>query len=236
MDYYLIPNTLADDDSYIARVVAGKSYTECQLIDLILSERTMLSRPDLEATMAALEEAIVKIVRDGNSLNLSWMKLGYSIKGRFATIDTKRKPDDHPLEINVKAGSLLTDAGAAVELKRVNAPDFGSRIVRFIDYQSQTSNTQLTPGGMFEIIGKRLRIGGDQSNEIGLYVRDQNSKKTRVPTLVNNEPTYLSGQLPSDLAPGVYQIVICTQVGTSGNRFLKKVRTSVSDFDLKIEP
>ena len=235
MDYYLIPNTLADDGSYIARVVAGKSYTENDLIDLILSERNMISRPDLECAMAALEEAIVKVVQEGNSLNLSWVKLGYGMKGRFAAIDTKRKPDDHPLEISVKAGSLLADAVAAVKLIRINTPDFGSHMVRFVDYQSQTSNTKLTPGGVFEIIGERLRIDGDQPDEIGLFVCDQNSKKTRVPSLLDNEPSHLSGTLPDDLAPGVYQVVICTQVGTSGNRFLKEARTTVSNFDLTVE-
>ena len=235
MDYYLIPNKLADDGSYIARIVAGKSYTESELIDLILSERNILSRPDLECALTALEEAIVKIVQEGNSLNLPWVKLGYGMKGRFATIDTKRNPDDHPLELNVKAGSLLTDAVAEVRLIRIHTPDFGSRIVRFIDYQSQTSNTKLTPGGMFEIIGERLRIAGDQPDEIGLYVRDQNSKKTRVPTLLKNEPACLCGKLPDDLAPGVYQVVICTQVGTSSNRFLKEARTSVSNFNLEVE-
>ena len=236
MDYYLIPNTLADDGSYIARVVAGKSYTMDDLIDLILSERNMVSRPDLEAIMATLEDALVRIVQEGNSLNLPWMKLGYGMKGRFEKISTKRNPNDHPLEISVQPGSLLADAVAAVELKRIHTPDFGSQIIRFIDYESQTSNTKLTPGNMFKIIGKRLRIAGDQLDEIGLYVRDRNLKKTKVTKLLNNEPHLLSGQMPDDLAPGVYQLVICTQVGTSGNRFLKEVRTSVSDFDLKVEP
>ena len=235
MDYYLIPNTLAGDGSYIARVVAGKSYNEHDLIDLILSERNMLSRPDLEASMAAQEEAIIKIVRSGNSLNLPWLKFGYGMKGRFATINEKRNPADHPLELSFRAGSALTDAVAAIKLKRIHAPKFDSRIIRFIDYQSQNSNTQLTPGGMFEIIGERLRIGGDDYGEVGLYLRDQHLQETKVLQLLKNEPTILGGALPADLTPGVYKIVIRTQVGTSGNRFLKEVRTSVSDFDLKVE-
>ncbi len=235
MNYYLIPNTLADDGSYIARVVAGKSYTMDDLIDLILSERNLVSKPDLEAIMATLEDAFVKIVQEGNSLNLPWMQMGYGMKGRFAKISTKRNPKDHPLEISIKAGSLLADAVAAIELKRINTPDFGAQITRFIDYESQTSNTKLTPDSMFEIIGKRLRIAGNQTDKIGLYLRDQNSKETKVTKLLTNEPHLLNGKLPADLAPGVYQIVICTQVGTSGNRFLKEVRTSVSDFDLIVD-
>jgi len=235
MDYYLIPNTLADDGSYMARVVAGKSYTSSDLIDRVLSERNLLSRPDLEGAMAALEEAIVRIVQEGNSLNLPWLKLGYAMKGRFEGSYTKRNPENHPLEISVNAGSLLTDALAEIQLNRVHAPDFGARILRLVDHQSQTTNKRLTPGGMFKIVGKRLRVAGDQSDAIGLYLRDQNSKETEVSMILNNEPTQLSGQLPDDLAPGVYQLVIRTQVGTSGNRFLKEVRTSFSHLNLTVE-
>lgn len=235
MDYYLIPNTLAGDGSYIARVVTGKIYTLQDLIDLMLSERNVLSRPDLEAAMTALEEAIVKIVRKGHSIHLPWVSFGYGMKGHFETIGTKRNPDDHPLELNFRAGSRLADAVAAVELRRIHAPDFGARIIRFIDYQSQTSNAKLTPGGMFEIIGERLRVAGDQPGEVGLYLRDRNLKETEVTALLKNEPTVINGSLPADLAPGVYQVVIRTQVGTSGNRFLKEVRTSISDIDLTVE-
>ena len=235
MDYYLIPNTLAGDGSYIARVMTGKIYTLQDLIDLILRERNVLSRPDLEAAMTALEEVIVKIVRKGHSIHLPWVSFGYGMKGRFARISTKRNPNDHPLELNFRAGSRLADAIAAVELRRIHAPDFGARIIRFIDYESQTSNAKLTPGGMFEIIGERLRVAGDQPGEVGLYLRDRNLKETEVTTLLKNEPTVLNGSLPADLAPGVYQVVIRTQVGTSGNRFLKEVRTSVSDIDLTVE-
>lgn len=234
MDYYLIPNTLADDGSYIARVVAGKSYTERDLIDLILSERNVVSRPDLEAVMTALKEAMVKVVQAGGILNLSWLKFDYSIKGYFPEVDARLKPDDHRLEINAKAGSLLMDAIAAIKLRRIRTPDFGSRIIRFIDYESKTSNQGLTPGGIFEIVGERLRIGGDQPDKIGLYLRDQDLRKIKVTTLLNNDPSYLSGQLPVDLPPGVYKVVLCTQIGTSGNRFLKEIRTSVSNFDLRV--
>ncbi len=235
MNYYLIPNTLADDGSYIARVVSGKVYTQGDLIDLILSERNIISRPDLEAMMAAQEEAIVKIVREGNSLHLPWVRFSYGMKGRFAKIGAKRNPDEHPLELNFQAGSVLKDTVSAVELKRIHAPNFGARMIRFVDYQSQTSNTKLTPNGMFEIIGERLRIGGDQLDEIGLYLRDRNLKETKVSQLLDNEPTHINGKLPADLAPGIYKVVIRTQVGTSGNRFLKEARTSVSNFDLTVE-
>ena len=226
MDYYLIPNKLTDDGSYSARIVAGRSYTEDELIDKILSKRNIVSRPDLEGVMAALEEALVEIIEEGNCLNLSWLKLSYGMKGRFDSINTRRNPADHPLEISVNAGSLLADAVSKIRLLRVTTPEFGSRIVRFTDGQSKTSNTLMTPGGVFEITGERLRVDGPQSKDIGLYLQDQDGTETKVEILLRNEPTYLCGQLPTDLPSGTYQLVIKTQVGTSGNRFLKEVHTA----------
>ena len=52
---------------------------------------------------------------------------------------------------------------------------------------------------------------------------------------LKNEPAQVSGQLPDNLASGGYHLVIRTQVGTSGNRFLKEVRTSISDLKLEVE-
>lgn len=234
MDYYLIPNTLANDGSYIARPVVKGTYTEAELIDKILSKRNIISKPDLEAIIAALKETLAEIIKEGKGLNLPWLKLSYSIKGTFATDDSPRNAIDHPLEITVKAGALLTDTAPKIKLKRIISPDFGPRIGRFTDGISKTVNSQLTPGGIFEIIGERLRIDGNDSSAIGLYLQAQDGTETRIDILMRNDPCCVNGQLPDDLAPGDYKLVLKTQVGANVSRFVSDVREGISAFTLKV--
>ena len=97
MKYYTTENKLSSGGAFTARVVTDKTYTEDDLIDKILSKRNIVSRPDLRGVISALKETIVEIVREGSSLNLSWLKMSYSMKGNFASDDAVRDPQRNPV-------------------------------------------------------------------------------------------------------------------------------------------
>ena len=233
MKYYTTQNRLNDDGTFNARVVTNKTYTEDELIDKILRKRNIVSRPDLRGVISALKETIVEIVSEGNGLNLPWLKLSYSMKGNFATDDAVRNPDSHPLEINVNAGKLLTEILPEIKLERVTHPDFSPRILHFNDGISKTTDSKLTPGGVFNITGERLRIGGTQIKNLGLYLLAQDGTETKVEVLLHNDPSYLVGQLPDQLPSGNYKLVVKTQLG-SNNQKITEVRTGTSSFSLKV--
>ena len=235
MNYYLIPNTLTNDGSYLARLVADKSCTEGDLIDRMLSKRNIASRADLETITTLMNETLVELIKEGKRLNLPVLKLGYGMKGTFATPDAAHNATDHPLEISINPGALLTEAVTEIKLKRVTPPDFGPGIERFSDSISKTVNSLLTPGGIFKITGRRLRIEGRDADAIGLYLRAEDGVETKVEVLLDNKPRKISGQLPADLPSGAYQLVVRTQVTTSGNRFVHDVRTGISSFSLTVE-
>ena len=233
MKYYTTENKLTNDGSYTARVLVDKTYDEDELIDAILETRNIVSKPDLKGVFAAMRETIIRIVKRGDGLNLSWLKLGYSMRGRFSSQEAVRDPDRQPLEINVNAGAELTDVLPEVSLERITVPDFSLRILRFYDSESNTTNEKATPGEMFTIGGERLRIGGSQSDRVGLYLRDQDGVETKVEKLLKNEPVYISGRLPDTLVSGTYRIVVKTQVG-SNNQLLTELRIGSSNFSLTV--
>ena len=232
MDYYLIPNQLNKDNNYIARIVVNGTYTKDEFINKMLEKRNILSRPDLEAAVAVIEETFVEIIKEGKGLNLPLLNLNYAMKGTFSTPDARLNTADHTLEINISAGALLTEAIPEIKLKRLSSPDFGPIIRRFTDGVSKTVNSLLTPGGIFEVTGERLRIDGTDSAVIGLYLRARNGTETKVNVLLRNEPNCLSGQLPADLPSGTYKLVVKTQVGANRKRLLKSLRVSASTFDI----
>ena len=129
---------------------------------------------------------------------------------------------------------MLTDVLPEVRPEPVSAPDFGPRVLRFTDGVSETTNSVMTPGGVFSIIGDCLRIDGRQPEPVGLYLRAEDGTETKVDVLLRKDPTYLSGQLPDTLASGTYQLLVKTQIGAS-NRFVADMRTSISSFSLTVQ-
>ena len=234
MRYYTIENKLTNDGSYNARVLVDRTYTEDELVDRMLRKRNIVSKPDLRGVISALKETIAEIVEEGNNLNLSWLKLGYSMKGRFGTEESVRDPERHPLEISLRAGEFLTDHLKDVRLERILPPDYGPRIVSFVDAVSGTTKSVATPGGTFKVSGERLRIGGLRPDDVGLYLRAGDGTETRVEVLLDNEPRVINGQLPDTLTVGDYKIVVKTQL-SFGNQMLTEVRTGDSSFTVTVK-
>ena len=234
MQYYTTENKLTDDGSYNARVLVNRTYTEDELIDEILETRNIVSKPDLKGVFAAIQETLTRLVKNGNGLNLSWLKLGFSMKGTFATEGTVRDPDKNPLEINVNAGAALTEVLPEVRLERIVEPDFDPRIVRFIDGVSGKTNSLATPGGIFKVVGDRLRTAGKRSQDVGLYLQAEDGTETKVEIIMDNDPGVINGQLPGTLATGKYKLVVKTQLGVNG-QIVNEVRTGISKFTLTVK-
>lgn len=230
MEYYTTENKLTNDGSFTARVLVNKAYTEDEVIEKLLRKRNIVSKPDLLGVMSALKDTFVDIIREGNGLKLSWLKLSFSMKGNFPTANAQRDPERNPLEINLNPGSLLTDILDEVELERVTKPSFGPVITEFFDATSRTNNSRITPGEQFEITGERLRIAGRNPDEIGLYLRAEGGTETRVEKLLRNAPGYISGRMPDVLESGSYKLVIKTQY--SKPQLLSEVRVGISEFSL----
>ena len=234
MKYYTTENKLTADGSYNARVLVDRTYTENELIDKLLRKRNIVSKPDLRGVISALKETIAEIVEEGNGLKLSWLRLGYSMKGNFAEAEAIRDPDRNPLEIKLNAGELLMDILPKVRLERIIAPEFDPRIVSFTDAVSRTTKSVATPGGTFKVTGDRLRIGGRRSGDVGLYLRAEDGTETKVEVIMDNDPGVINGQLPDTLETGNYKLVVKTQLGAN-SQIVNEVRTGASKFTLTVQ-
>ena len=235
MKYYTIENKLTNDGNYTARVLVNRTYSEDELIDEILETRNIVSKPDLKGVFSAMQETLIRLVKNGNGLNLPWLKLSYSMKGNFADADASRDPDRNPLEINVNAGAELIDILPEIRLERIIAPEFDPRIVSFTDAVSRTIKSVATPGGTFKVTGERLRIGGGRrSKDAGLYLRAEDGTETKVEIIMDNDPGVINGQLPDALATGTYNLVLKTQLGVNG-QLVNEVRTGISKFTLTVK-
>ncbi|MDR0442948.1 MAG: DUF4469 domain-containing protein [Treponema sp.] len=105
-------------------------------------------------------------------------------------------------------------------------------ISRFLDGDSGTENTTVTPGGLFTLRGSKIKIKGDNP-ECGVYfVSTDDGKHYKLKRgYMANTSKRVGGIVPA-LPPGEYRIEIKTQF-TIGGKDLKSPRTIESGFTVR---
>jgi hypothetical protein len=97
-------------------------------------------------------------------------------------------------------------------------------------------NDTLTPGGIANIKGTRIKIFGDKP-EVELFITNQDTKEviTVLPNTIGmNDPSRISFVVPATLVPGSYLLSIVTQyTGSGGER--KFPKTIVLGYVLTVE-
>jgi multidrug efflux pump subunit AcrA (membrane-fusion protein) len=116
------------------------------------------------------------------------------------------------------------------------APDQAA-IAQVTDVASGKVNEILTPGGMVNIKGSRIRIGGDNP-DVGLFLINQDTQeKIQIPAsaIGMNAPSKVMFVAPADLAAGTYLMSVVTQFIGNTAKLLKAPRTITFNHILTVE-
>ncbi|CAL2088548.1 DNA-binding domain-containing protein [Tenacibaculum sp. 190524A02b] len=232
MKYYLTENNLSEETNYIARILAKPSIDQEALIDKMLSKRNLISKTDVVAVLNFYYEEIGICINEGNNLNLPLFNLSYSIKGNFESEEDYYNPEKHKLEVNIHSRKIIKNIEKHMPLEKVTVPRYVTHINTFEDYASKTINTYLTPNSIFEILGTRLKIAGEDEEAVGVYFVSEDQTEYKV-SLVVNQYKKLIGQVP-ELEAGNYTIRIKTQATKGSKAYLKHVRIIDSTFTLTV--
>ena len=90
LEYSLHENPLTDrKDDYAAQTHSKTVYTREQFIDLMLQRGTLVTKTDIVAVLNNIEETVTYVIKNGGTLNLPLMNIGFSISGVFeSALDT----------------------------------------------------------------------------------------------------------------------------------------------------
>lgn len=233
LKYNLVENLLTErPDDYSAQTIATRSYDKEAIIDLILRRGSLLTRTDVLAVMNAEEEVIADIVKDGGTINLPLFNTSFSISGVFEGPMDAFDPTRHRLNVNLTKGTTLRKAEAGVRPVKTDAVTPMPGIVEVRDAVSDTTNTQLTPGGVVQLWGSNLKIAGEEAQN-GLWFVPETGDAVKAEVLVTNKPSQLIAMIPA-LAAGNYTIRVTTQ-NTGGGILLKSPRSYVFEKILTVK-
>jgi hypothetical protein len=195
----------------------------------------------IEEGLTAGMELIYYLAADGYQIDTPVFHLKVGLPGEYDGHET-RLPDGlkpHGL-LSITAG-LREYLGETIHLQFDGIENNEGFIGSFLDKNSNTVDTFITPGRQYVIRGSGLKIVFDEehANDTGLYYEEAETGARiheEMRDIGQNEPSVISGQAPSGLVPGKsYYIVIRTQSRVRGSgELLKHVREVKSDFTLTV--
>jgi hypothetical protein len=175
---------------------------------------------------AAIDEFFLEvsnITEEGDGVNTPLFNTFPSVPGVFEsaadTFDSKR----HKCKVNISAGTLLNAAGQKIKTEKVVVPDPLPYIMEVRDIVSDTFGEMLTPGGVIQLRGSRLKFLTEQDDN-GIFLINEIGVATKLAVIVENKPARLMAMLPAGLPQGIYTVEVRTSY-TGSVRPRKSVRS-----------
>jgi len=207
--YVLFENNLTEaPNDYMAMVQPTGAADLDQIVERMIERGSTVTKADIFSVLEDYYSAIESMVLEGVNVNTPLANYGVSIKGIFNGADDSYDPSRHQVAGTVNPGrryrkTIRERAQTSKREARKPAPN----LVVYVDINSGERDSLLTPGGMGQIIGHRLKF--DPADPVqGIFFMAQDGSETRVTTVGKNMPGELMFLIPSDLTAGDYTLQV----------------------------
>ncbi|MDR2792166.1 MAG: DUF4469 domain-containing protein [Treponema sp.] len=171
-----------------------------------------------------LDEAAYQLC-DGFAVNTGYFSIHPNVGGTFDKVTEGHDTEKHPVTFRFRSRAPLRALTEHIAVEVEGVANAGGYIDEVTDITTESVNDALTPGGIFSIAGRKIKIAGDDP-EIGVYFVSAEDATHRVKVeghLGGNTASKVLGVLPA-LSAGAWKAEIRTQFSGSGSGGLKKPR------------
>jgi hypothetical protein len=216
LQFTLVENLLTPAlNDYMAQPVNVRSYTLAEIVRRILSRNTGLSEAQLTASVNEFIEEVGLITEEGDTVNTPLVNTNLSISGVYDGAADNYDSKRHRTKINANAGSRLVTALAKVKPQKVNVAEPVPHILEVKDIVSDTVNETLTPGGVLQLRGSRLKFLPAEAGN-GVFLINEQGVERQLTVIVENKPARLMLLLPADLSDGTYWVEVRSTYSSAG--------------------
>jgi hypothetical protein len=235
VELYDAPLTDRPDDR-TGRVVTSAFAAIDDLVNDAVIGRTDLNPVTLRAAYDLLHECALRRILRGDRVEFGLGIIHLECNGIF--IGDHARWDN---KINRLVARLLPGFDLRKALKNVLVEVLGkAQIPNYINSATDvasggTVNSIITPGGIINLSGVKMKIAGDHP-AIGIDLQlDQSSQSFHIPmnAIGTNEPTHITFVAPLNLPAGDYRLTITTQY-SGGGKFLKEPRVLTLSYLLTV--
>lgn len=215
--YYLQPNAVTSDpDDHSARVTPQASLTYDDIVREMLRRGTTVTDSDVQAVLSLFMDVVSDKVTDGNYVNLPIVNIRPGIKGVFANAGDSYDPSRHTVKATVSGGLLLEEKLRDAALQKTSSSRRRPELLSYFDYNSQSTDSILTPGGIGEITGEELKFNPDNDQE-GIFLIDTAGNETPVEILSVRTEGRLMFLVPAELPAGDYTLEVRRAYNADGD-------------------
>nr|WP_129732208.1 DNA-binding domain-containing protein [Parabacteroides goldsteinii] len=238
--YDLVENTMTKDvkEDYVAAIQTKKSMTLSDVAAAISAERTEYRVDTITNIGTLIDEKIRQLVCDGYTVVTGSAQYAPSLGGVFIGDTGLIDPAVNKCAVNIAPSLAMRTEVAKVQpkfsgtVRRMG----GARISLVKDVATGKTDGTITPGGMLDVTGTKIRCTGADGTGLGSVQLQKLADHSAAATFTQlgiNDPSRLMFTLPADLADGEYQLVVETWFSTTST-LLKEKRTLVYPLTLVV--
>ncbi|MFH1118867.1 MAG: DNA-binding domain-containing protein [Bacteroidota bacterium] len=222
-------------DDRFGRVVTTRSLNEDDLVDIVVSRGTEVSAATIKSALEKLKKVAIEQIANGASVRFGLGYFNLGVNGVFIGDSARWDPNIHSLNVNVTPVAELRDSvrASSVEVRGLSAS--GLAISSVTDVTTGEENKRLTPGGIVNLTGTRMRVEGEGKG-VGISLINQaNGEAVAIPmnSIGVNDPSFISFVVPANLIAGDYKLSLTTQF-SAANVTLKEGRTFLFEYVLNV--
>ena len=224
-------------DDYTASV---KTFSDTKSLEYIakeiVRERTEYRLDTILSIMKLVEEKIRHILYSGYPVMTENVRFSPTITGSFDSHGEVLDDKGMKCGVNVTVNQIVKDGLAGVKLYIDSVQELGgAKIDRVKDLTTGKTDGTVTPGGMVEVTGSKIKCLNEDGSGIGyfrLYNEGESAEEVKV--LGVNDPSKIIFIFPTGLLAGNYRLEIETYFSNTST-MLKNPRTLVCPVALKVE-
>ena len=224
-------------DDYTASV---KTFSDTKSLEYIakeiVRERTEYRLDTILSIMKLVEEKIRHVLYSGYPVMTENVRFSPTITGSFDSHGEVLDDKGMKCGVNVIVNQIVKDGLAGVKLYIDSVQELGgAKIDRVKDLTTGKTDGTVTPGGMVEVTGSKIKCLNEDGSGIGyfrLYNEGESAEEVKV--LGVNDPSKIIFIFPTGLLAGNYRLEIETYFSNTST-ILKNPRTLVCPVALKVE-
>lgn len=236
LEEYLMTKDVLEDYKAILKPIQSLDITD--VARAIVEERTEYRVDTLVNTANLIDEKIRQLVCQNNIVKTGTAMFTPAIEGLFLGKTGTVDPAKNKCTVNIIPTAAMRSEldKVTMEFSGTVKESGGARIGLVKDVTTGKTDGTITPGGMIDVTGSKIRCINADGTDIGsltLLKSTDRSVATSITLFGINDPSRLMFTLPANLEAGTYELTLETYFSTNSTQ-LKQPRTQVYSIPLVV--
>jgi len=198
---------------YLVRSCCSDTVEVAELVDIMASGRTTLTKPDITGCLQLFGEELIRLVADGKHVKTPVGSFYLAASGRLETKNQPFTPGigtlDHALTLHFRSNKdVESKMKSQARWERIETFDTSSAAVDGYSVVARGADENAKAGDTVRITGRRLKF--DPANTACGVFLESDSASWRCAVYADIAPSKVIATLPADVPAGTYDLVVTT--------------------------